>query len=205
MSGWITGHLVEIFGAVTGILFVFLEIRQNIWLWPVGIITSAVYVFVFFGSKFYADMGLQVYYLGVSIYGWYWWLRGGKDNDSGSLPVTRVKPRLALLLGSLLVVLFVAIWLILSELTDSPVPGWDSFTTSVSIIATWMLARKYIEHWFLWMVANIVSVGLYIFKGLYPTVILFSVYTAMSFVGYFSWRKEFFARSGSQPVNTLAE
>ena len=73
---WLSDNWIEIFGAVTGIIYVFLEIRQNIWLWPVGIITSAVYILVFFTNKFYADMSLQVYYLVISVLGWYWWVKG---------------------------------------------------------------------------------------------------------------------------------
>jgi nicotinamide mononucleotide transporter len=190
MLHWIAGHYIEIFGAATGILYVFLEIRQKVWLWPLGIITSAIYVVVFFNSKFYADMGLQFYYIFISIYGWYWWTKGGKSYDSDKLPVTSISSRQIIYAGFVFVLLFAGIWTALSNLTDSPVPGWDSFTTSVSIIATWMLARKYIEHWLLWIVANTVSMGLYIYKGLYPTVVLFAVYTIMAFAGYYKWRPE---------------
>lgn len=190
MADWLANHYIELFGAVTGIVYVLLEIRQNIWLWPLGIVTSAIYVFVFFDSMFYADMGLQFYYLGISIYGWYWWTRGGVKNNSDLLPVTRIPSARAI--GSLVVflLLFVVIWMVLKGLTDSPVPGWDSFTTSLSIVATWMLARKYIEHWMLWVVANTVSIGLYIYKGLYPTVLLFAVYTVMAVAGFLHWRRE---------------
>ena len=73
---WLSDNFIEIFGAVTGILYVVLEIRQNILLWPIGIITSGVYIWVFFTGKFYADMSLQGYYLAISILGWYWWMRG---------------------------------------------------------------------------------------------------------------------------------
>ena len=84
INNWLSDNWIEIFGAVTGIIYVFLEIRQNIWLWPVGIITSAVYIVVFFTSKFYADMGLQVYYLVISVLGWYWWVRGaGRQGRAG--------------------------------------------------------------------------------------------------------------------------
>jgi len=76
ISSWISNNYIEIFGAITGIIYVFLEIRQNIWLWPVGIVTSAVYILVFFTSKFYADMSLQGYYLLISVIGWYWWSKG---------------------------------------------------------------------------------------------------------------------------------
>ena len=82
MADWFSNNYIEIFGAVTGIVYVFLEIRQTIWLWPVGILTSAVYIWVFFTSKFYADMSLQVYYLVISCLGWYWWAKGAGRQPS---------------------------------------------------------------------------------------------------------------------------
>lgn len=186
---WLAENYIEVFGAVAGIVYVILEIRQNIWLWPLGLVTSAIYVFVFFTSKFYADMGLQAYYVFISVYGWYWWLKGGRKFKAGTLPVTRVSMKLAAILLFVFIILFAGIWLVLVNYTDSPVPLGDAFTTALSIVATWMLARKIIEHWILWIIADIVSMGLYIYKGLYPTVLLFAVYTVMAVIGYREWRK----------------
>ncbi len=216
INNWISGNYIELFGAITGIIYVFLEIRQTIWLWPVGIITSAVYIWVFFTSKFYADMSLQVYYLIISILGWYWWTRGAGhraagpeqvDQDTGevengervsgskgkgeskTLQVTRLKFRTGSGLGIVFVLLYTLFWLVLSRLTDSPVPVWDAFITSLSIVATWMLARKIYEHWFLWIVVNFVSAVLFFVKGLYPTLILYVVYGIMSVAGLVAWKK----------------
>ncbi|HUX95121.1 MAG TPA: nicotinamide riboside transporter PnuC [Bacteroidales bacterium] len=189
---WISGNYIEIFGALAGIIYVFLEIRQNLWLWPVGIATSAVYIIVFFTGKLYADMSLQGYYLIISILGWYWWLNGGKgdvDIKEKVLNVTHIKPKIIFILTLVFAILFTGMWLILHHLTDSPVPGWDSFITSLSIIATWMLARKIYEHWYLWIVVNGVAVVLFLTRGLYPTVALYAVYCVMSFVGLKEWRK----------------
>ena len=200
---WTKLNPIEIFGVITGIIYVFLEIRQNIWLWPVGIATSAVYVYVFFISKFYADMSLQIYYLVVSCAGWYWWVRGsgqktpgsgrgGEDaivEGNGRLRVTRLKLRTGLFLSAVFVALYFLVWLVLSRLTDSPVPEWDSLITSLSVIATWMLARKIFEHWYLWVVVNLISVIIFSTRELYPTVILYLVYLTMSFAGLRSWRK----------------
>jgi nicotinamide mononucleotide transporter len=135
-------------------------------------------------------MGLQVYYVLISIFGWYWWLRGRKGTSTKRLRLTRIKIAYGLILFAIFIILFVGIWFILKYYTDSPVPAWDSFTTALSIIAMWMLARKIIEHWILWIVANLASIILYIYKGLYPTVILFGIYTAMAVIGYYKWRKE---------------
>jgi nicotinamide mononucleotide transporter len=221
ISDWLSSNWTEIFGAVTGIIYVFLEIRQNIWLWPVGIITSAVYIIVFFTSKFYADMSLQVYYLVISCVGWYWWLRGGRRQATGErregaeswvheeengelgdeetkkrrdekterLRVTRLKLKTGIILAIIFVLLYFLLWFILSRLTDSPVPEWDSFITSLSIIATWMLARKIYEHWFLWIAVNTASSVIFMTRGLYPTVILYLVYLVMSFVGLKEWKR----------------
>ena len=191
MYDWFSQHYIEIFGAVAGIIFVFLEIRQSLWLWPVGILTSAVYIWVFFDSRFYADMGLQVYYLAISIYGWNFWIRGGDKGVSGSPGITSIGRRLAILLLIIFALLQASLWGILEYLTDSPVPVGDAFTTALSIIATWMLARKILQHWILWIVADLVSAVLYLYKGLYPTVLLFLVYTVLAFIGFYKWKKEY--------------
>ncbi|MGC9471037.1 MAG: nicotinamide riboside transporter PnuC [Bacteroidales bacterium] len=190
---WIIHHLnlvVEIFGAVTGLIYLYFSIRQNIWLWPLGIFTSSVYIYVFFASKFYADMGLQGYYLVVSIYGWYHWLHGTSGNRSDDLPVSRTSRRQWVVLLIITLVLFVLMAWVLERFTDSDVPRWDAFTTAASITATWMLARKLLEHWLIWVVVDAVSMGLYVYKGLYPTVGLFAVYTLMAVKGYVEWKKD---------------
>jgi nicotinamide mononucleotide transporter len=202
LSDWLAKNWVEIFGAVTGIIYVFLEIKQNLWLWPVGIVTSAVYILVFFTSKFYADMSLQAYYLVISCLGWYWWVRGGRrqaagdrkegerDENGKSSPFEGGQGDVTgMILAAVFVAIYTVIWFGLSKLTDSPVPEWDSFITSLSIVATWMLARKIYEHWFLWIVVNSVSSGLFMIKGLYPTVGLYLIYLVMSFAGLREWKR----------------
>jgi nicotinamide mononucleotide transporter len=193
-------NLIEIFGVITGIIYVILEIRQNIWLWPVGIITSAVYIIVFFTSKFYAEMILQGYYLVISCLGLYWWGRykGNTDKEHYSqkeskggneqLHVTRLTLKSGMVLLIVVIILYFLMWIILSRLTDSPVPEWDSFITSFSVIATWMLARKIYEHWFLWIIVNAASVIAFVSRGLYPTVVLYMVYLVMSFAGLKVWK-----------------
>lgn len=215
MNNWLSANYIEIFGAITGIVYVFLEIRQTIWLWPLGFITSAVYVWIFFTGKLYADMSLQAYYVVISLLGWYWWIRGvgrraqgmehgarsgelesneeenGRmgEGESAALQVSRLQFKTGMTLLIIFFFLYFLMWFVLSRFTDSPVPGCDAFLTSSSIIATWMLARKIFEHWFLWIVVDTVSVILYFTRGLYPTVILYFVYAVMSFAGLKAWRK----------------
>lgn len=190
MLDWIITNYIEITGAILGVLFLSFEIKQNWWLWPLGILTSLFYIFIFFQAKFYADMGLQVYYVVISIYGWWYWWRGSSDSQA-ELPIVRLSSRLGWMLAGLTLPLFALIAFILMRFTDSPVPYWDAFTTALSITATWMLARKILEQWFLWMIVNVVSLVLYVYKGLYPTVVLFAFYAVLSFVGYVQWKKDF--------------
>ncbi|MEE4196728.1 MAG: nicotinamide riboside transporter PnuC [Bacteroidales bacterium] len=187
---WISNNYIELLGSLFGLLYIVLSIKQNIWCWPVGLITSALYIYVFFITKFYADMGLQVYYLVVSIYGWYFWMFGGKSKKPDDLKISRVNLPLSIYLILATLVLFGGISYLLVHFTDSEIPYWDAFTTAGSFIATWMLARKIIEHWLIWIIVDAVSLGLYIYKGLYATVILFAVYTILAIAGYIEWKKE---------------
>lgn len=186
---WTGQNYLEIAGFLAALIYLYFSVKQDIWLWPWGILTSAAYIFIFFDSKFYADMGLQVYYLIISLYGWYYWALGKRPNNSDQLPVSRIKSKLIMILAIIFVVLFILITYILIEYTDSPLPYWDSFTTSLSVIATWMLAKKFIEHWLIWIVVDIISLGLYIYKDLHITAVLFIVYTGVAIIGYFTWRK----------------
>jgi nicotinamide mononucleotide transporter len=192
MIAWLTENYVEVLAVIFSILYLLFAIRQNILLWPLGIISAVLYMFVFFQAKFYADMALNGYYFLISIYGWIVWKSGaGKGKE---LPVIRLKGKLALILGIITAGGFVIIGFILSRFTDSPIPWWDAFTTAVSFTATWMLARKILEHWILWIIVDAVSMGLYLYRGLYPTLILFAIYTTMAVIGYLQWKKSYQSR-----------
>ena len=188
MSIWITEHWVEILGVIFSLLYLFFSIRQNILLWPMGILSAILYIVVFYQSKFYADMGLNAYYFVISIYGWWLW-RKRTGEGKVALPVSRIKLSQGFILTLITVTSFAGIGLLLDRFTDSPVPYWDAFTTALSFTATWMLARKIIEHWILWVIVDTVSMALYLYRGLYPTLVLFAIYTVMAVVGYIQWRK----------------
>ncbi len=190
-----TAFLTEVLGVLFALIYLWFSIRQKIWLWPFGLLTSFFYILVFYHSRLYADMGLQVYYLVISLYGWYHWLYGGKEGKRDSLPVVHTGRKQAWILAG---VTFVIYWVLVMILTNIPrwlgIPSsqmilWDAFTTAGSIVATWMLARKMLEHWLIWVVVDLVSMGMYIYKGLYLTSFLFGVYTFMAVVGYRAWKK----------------
>lgn len=185
---WFLKNYIEILGALSGLIYLFFSIRQLVWLWPLGIISSLFYTYIFFTAKFYADMGLQVYYFFISFYGWYNWIYG-KTGDSG-LPVKKASYVLLIILIILTFIITFIIAGVLTNYTDSPLPFWDALTTAGGIVATWMLARKIIEHWLFWIIIDAISMGLYIYKGLYPTSILFFVYFTMAAIGYINWKKD---------------
>lgn len=190
LTEWLLVNKIEVLGAILGILYIRFSIRQNIFTWPTGILTSALYIIVFFNSALYASMMLQFYYVGISVYGWYYWLNGKRDDNKSLLPIQTANKKLWIKLVVIFAVLYVIILFVLIRFSDSDVPYLDSLTTSLSIVATWMLAKKYIENWIIWIIADTVSVGLYIFKSLWPTVILFVVYTILAYFGYIEWKKD---------------
>ena len=185
---WLIDNYVEVCGTLTGFFYLGFSIRQHFLTWPVGLLNALFYVVVFFTSKIYADMSLQLYYVAISIYGWWCWYHGSKVGKS--LEVSRTNKALWMKLAFIFLLLFGVIAVVLVKFTDSQVPYWDSVTTAMSIVATWMLARKKIEHWLVWVVVDAISIGLFIFKELYPTTLLFLVYTILAIYGYFEWKKE---------------
>jgi nicotinamide mononucleotide transporter len=188
MADWLNGNYIEVLGVLLSVVYLWLSIRQNILLWPVGILSALIYIIVFYDSKFYADMGLNAYYFVISIYGWIHWSKRSTEKNAG-LPVLNVGLVRGAVLLVIILILFVVTGYLLDHLTDSPVPYWDALTTAASIVATWMLTRKILEHWILWVFIDVVSMGLYIYKGLYPTAILFAIYTTMAVIGYLQWKR----------------
>ena len=190
MLHWFSENYIEVLGVVTSLIYLYFSVRQIIWLWPFGILSSALFIWIFFTSKFYADMGLQVYYLGISVYGWLYWIHGGNSAaGKGVLPVTRISRKMTGILFAIGIAIFLGIVVVLKYLTDSDVPWGDGFTTAASIIATWMLARKILEHWIVWILVDAVAAALYFYKGLYPSTVLYIIYSTIAILGYFQWRK----------------
>lgn len=185
-------HFLEYFGVLTGLMYLILEIIQHRAMWVVGFVTSFVYIFVFFFSKFYADMSLNVYYVCISIYGFLQWRRGTVPVDESPAEIIyhHLKWRLAVAIAAITVLLYGLLYFILSRYTDSPIPAGDAFTTALSIVATWMLARRILEHWWLWVVVNFVSMVLYYQRELYPTCFLFVCYGILAIVGWINWKKK---------------
>jgi len=180
---------------IFGIVSVFLSTRQNIWSWPTAIVNVTLYSLVFYGAKLYADMGLQVVYLILSVYGWYEWKYGG--NNRTELQVTRAPVRFLALAAVAAVVFATMLGAILSRTTDAALPWLDSATTSTSLVAQFMMTRKILENWLIWAAVDVVYVGMFIYKELYLTGGLYAVFFVLAVAGFRQWKRAFLARASS--------
>jgi nicotinamide mononucleotide transporter len=183
----------EILAVVFGIISVYLSTREHIWSWPTALINVGLYFVVFYEAKLYADMGLQVVYFGLSLYGWYEWLYGGENRTE--LHVSRTSRTLGVRLAIIGVVCAAALGTALARFTDAALPYLDSATTSTSLVAQWMMTRKILENWAVWMVVDVVYVGMFIFKKLYLTAGLYSVFFVLAAMGYVQWKRSLTARA----------
>lgn len=183
---WLPLGMTEVIGFVSGGLTVYLTIQRNIWLWPTGLVNNVFFGILFWESKLYADMGLQVVYFILSVLGWYWWLHGGRDK--AELPIQRTP----LWLWAVLIALTgfgTALMRWYLQGVGGSAPLWDGFTTVLCLVAQFLLTRKYIENWAFWLVADIVYVPLYISKGLYLTAALYAIFLGMCVAGWLQWRR----------------
>ena len=181
-----------------GIASVYLSARQNVWNWPLGIINVALYIIVFYEAKLYADMGLQAVYVVLAAYGWWHWLHGGTNH--GALPVSRVATREILLLGIAFVAGTALLSTLLARATDASLPLADSALTAASLVAQYMMTRKYVECWLLWIVADAAYVALFLYKGLLPTAGLYLVFTGLAVVGWRQWRAALREQAAAEPA-----
>jgi nicotinamide mononucleotide transporter len=185
---WILDNYIEIIAALLGIAGVYLTVRQSIWCWPVGLINVILSLVVFFTSKLYADVVLQLFYLVMTLYGWYFWIYGGKRKYE--LPIRSITER------ELFVMLFVGFGasaitgFVFANYTDAAFPYWDSVLMVWGIIATWAMARKIIEHWIMWIIIDLNCTALYFFKQLYAFSPLYFIFTVLAVYGYITWKKE---------------
>ncbi len=180
--------ILQIVGTTLGLLYLWLEYKANIWLWIVGAIMPVVHGVLYFQSGIYADAAMQLYYVLAGVYGLVVWKRRPKKSDDGDIRHTPMKWIVPLV--AVYAVLHVAFYFFLSECTDSRVPLFDSMSTALSIVAMWMLSRKLVEQWLVWLVVDMISVGLYIYKGIPITAGLYALYCILAVAGYVRWRRQ---------------
>jgi nicotinamide mononucleotide transporter len=183
LAGFSTTPL-ELLSFVLSVITVFLNIRQNHWAWLFAIVSSAAYGVVFYNSRLYGDAGLQAVFIATSVWGWYQWLRGAGD---GKLAVTRLSMAGWGWSALAWLALFVPLAAFLAHFTNTDVPHIDGFLTAGSLLGTFLLARKKVENWHTWLAVDILYVGLYVYKGLNLTAILYAVFVVMAAQGLRAW------------------
>lgn len=188
---------LELSGLISGLLCVWLLIRQNIWTFPIGLFYSVVSVVVFTQERLYADVLLNGYYVAMNGYGWYYWLYGGQQRSPDTLPVSFTPVRTRWILVALVTASTLAMGWFLDNRTDADLPYWDSATTTMSFAAMWMTARKYIDNWIVWLVVDIIATGMYIFKGIEFYAVLYGVYLFMAVAGWRAWKRSMELASSS--------
>jgi nicotinamide mononucleotide transporter len=193
---------LEWVGTISGFACVYLAAREHILNWPIAIISSVAYAVLFYQFQLYGDAGLQIYFVATSFYGWYYWINKKEAQE---------KPIVSLGYGGIMQVLLSSIVLtfllgwFLDHYTDSNVPYADGFCTALSFIAQFLMTRKILQNWILWIIVDICYVPLYLYKNLALTAILYTLFLALAIMGYLQWRKNYDLASNSKPGNLINE
>lgn len=187
---YITANWLELLGLLTGVLCVWLLIRENILTFPLGLLYAVITVVVVARHNLFADVILNLYYVAMNAYGWYFWTYGGRERRGSEQLLVSWVPRIQWLgLIAIMIVGTVAMGWYFATQTTAALPYPDSFTTVASFVAMWMSARKYLESWVLWFVIDVVQVALYVIKGIEAYAVLYLIYLAMAVFGWLAWRK----------------
>ena len=185
LAGMFGSRLIEIIAAICGLINVTLLVRRSIWNYPFGIVMVTLYAFVFFEAKLYSDTILQFYYLIMQFIGWWWWLK--KTDDQGLVVVDRLPSSHRLVWMVIAVGAIFSLGTVMDRFTDAALPYWDATTTVLSVIAQYFLAKRYLENWILWIVVDVLAIGIYLAKGLQPTAALYAVFLVLASIGLSQW------------------
>lgn len=189
LTGMIGGRPIEIVAFFLGIANITLLVRRSIWNYPFGIAMVSLYAWIFYGAKLYSDALLQIFFFVVQAYGWAHWLT--RRDEEGLVIVARLSPRGAVTAALAAVAGTAALGGVMATWTDASFPFWDASIAVLSVIAQIMLARRLLENWALWVAVDIIAIGLYWTKGLYPTAVLYLMFLVISAIGYFNWRRAY--------------
>lgn len=206
--------ILQIAGVALGLLYLWLEYRADIRLWIVGLVMPLVHGTLYYKAGLYADCSMQVYYVLAGLYGWLVWrnaphkkaraarnaaaeqnARTARSAEPAAARIGHTPLRYAAGLIAVYAAAHAGIYFLLSRFTNSTVPFWDAMTTAASIVAMWMLSRKYVEQWLVWLAVDLITVGLYLYKGIPLTAGLYALYSALAVAGYLRWRREAALRS----------
>jgi len=186
--------LPEFIAVVFGLLSVWYARKEKILVYPTGIVSVVIYVYICFNVKLYADAGINLFYFVMSVYGWYRW---AKKKDLPVLKITTCNRKDWLVVAGMFILSMIVIIILLKifkkddlEYWSTKVPYIDTFTTSVFIVGMWLMALKKIENWIAWIIGDVISIPLFIYKGLAFTGFQFTAFLILAIMGYISWRKK---------------
>lgn len=188
--------VLELLAAALALGMVACNLRVHPAGWPLAIVSSALYAWVFFRSQLYGEAALQLLFIALSAWGWWRWLLPVPEGV-GARGISRLKRPTAVRCALVTTAGWIALSITLDRTTDSDVPAADALATSASVLGQWLLAHKYLENWGVWLLVNLFSVGLFAFKGLWPTVVLYAVLAVVSWIGWRHWRDQLQASSGA--------
>jgi nicotinamide mononucleotide transporter len=178
---------LEVVAVFFGILSVWFARKENIWVYPTGIVNVLIYVYLCFFAGLYADMAINAFYFVMSVFGWYNWSRRTENNEH--VPISSLYLKQWFLYIMLILGAYGIIFFILTKYTDSTVPKFDSFTTALFIAGMWLMAIKKIENWLLWILGDVLVIPMFAVKGLAFTSVQYIVFLVLAIMGYFEWRK----------------
>ena len=187
MEDFLTAHWLDIVTTVLGLAYILLEYRASLWMWVVGFAMQALGIVLYYQKGLYADCGMEFYYLSMTVYGYWKWVRG--TSSKNSLPITHIPLRLLVRWSVIMAAVWALIYWLLVTYTNSNVPLADSFTTALSLIGIWALAHKYLEQWFIWIAVDVVTSILYFYKDIPFKASLYALYVIIAIFGYMKWRR----------------
>ena len=190
-SGLFQTSYIELIAVAFGLICVWCMKKENVLAFPFGIVNVLIYVYIFFEARLYANAAINGFFFIMSAYGWYNWTR--KDSSDGTIRITQCSKPELILNSIAIIIFFIIIRFVLVRYTSSPIPSWDAATTAVYIVAQWLLSRKKIENWILWISADSVMIGLCAWEGLYFTSFQYLVFTIIAILGFREWRTKLVA------------
>ncbi len=180
--------LIEAIAVIFGLLSVWYAKKENLWVYPTGIVSVLIYVYICFFAGLYADMGINFFYFLMSVFGWYKWTR--KDQSNNYIPITWCNWWIQISGILAAIFFFFVLRYLLIKFTDSTVPNIDAATTAIFIVAMWLMALKKIENWIYWIVGDLISIPMFFHKGLVLTSFQYTVFLILAVLGYLEWRKK---------------
>jgi nicotinamide mononucleotide transporter len=186
---FIAKHWLDIVTTILGLAYILLEYRASVWMWLVGFMMQALGIVLYYQKGLYADCGMEFYYLAMTVYGYWRWVHKSEANNDSPIQIRHFPRKMILPWLGIIGLVWLVIYLILANFTNSNVPIADSFTTALSIIGIWALAHKYLEQWFIWIAVDVVTCGLYFFKDIPFKASLYALYVVIAVFGYFKWKK----------------